>query len=133
MSKKMRPKTVINERIELLEKQSELIRQELGDELQTTKQKAVDIGKIALGIGGGLIISALILRGIFGGYRDDEGNRYKHKRVYHKFKDQLVGEVSSQALAFILGLAKDRIQTFLEKDVKAENDGSEFTDREEER
>ena len=130
MSKKRMPKTAIHERIELLEKQSDLIRQELGDELEMTKKRALDIGKVALGIGGGLIVSALILRGVFGGQRDEEGGKYKQKRVYHKFKDQLLGEISSQALAFILSIAKDRIQSFVDQNDKAENDGSEFTDRE---
>ena len=130
MSKKTMHKTAIHERIELLEKQSELIRQELGDELKMTKDRALEIGKIALGIGGGLIVSALILRGIFGGHHDEEGRKYKQKRVYHKFKNLLLGEISSKALTFILGLAKDRVHAFIDQDVKAENDGSEFTDRE---
>ena len=56
MSKKKMHKTAIHERIELLETQSDLIKKELDDELQLTKKKASDIGKIVLGIGGGLVL-----------------------------------------------------------------------------
>lgn len=124
-------KTAIHERIERLESQSDLIRKELDDELQMTKRKAADLGKIALGIGGGLVLSAIILRGVFGnsdkGEKDGRGD-YKPRRVYHKFRDQLVGEISSQVLVFILEIAKDRINSFLEKDSKTDEDDSEFID-----
>jgi len=130
MSKKRMHKTAIHERIELLEAESDRIRKELDDELQLTKKKASDIGKIALGIGGGLVLSAIILKGIFGSHdKDDKAQgEYRPKRVYHKFRDQLIGEISSQALVFILEIAKDKINSFLEKDSKTEKDDSEFID-----
>jgi len=131
MSMKRRHKTAIHDRIERLESQSDLIRKELDDELQMTKKKAADIGKIALGIGGGLVLSAIILKGIFGnsdkGEKEDRGD-YRPRRVYHKFRDQLIGEISSQALVFILEIAKDRINSLLERDSKTDEDDSEFTD-----
>jgi len=78
------------------------------------------------------LLSIIILKSVFGSHNDVEGKSYKPKRVYHKFKDQLIGEISSQALVFILGIAKDKIKTFLEQDIKTEKDGSEFVIREEE-
>lgn len=124
-------KTAIHERIEMLEHQSDLIKKELEGELQETKKKAIDLGKIALGIGGGIVLSSIILKSVFGNQKDVEGKRYKPKRVYHKFKDQLLGEISSQVLVFILGIAKDKINRFLDQDIKTEKDGSEFISREE--
>jgi hypothetical protein len=131
MSKKKMHKTAINERIELLEEQSNLIRRELGTELEHTKKKAIDFGKLALGIGGGLVLSAIILRGIFGNQRDEDGKRVKPKRVYHKFKDQLIGEISGQALEFILNIAKDRISALHQQDPKKEKENAAFNSREE--
>jgi hypothetical protein len=123
-------KSEINQKIELLERQSELVRQELGDELQSTKKRVTDIGKIALGVGGGLILSAIILRGVFGSNSDDSGKNYQTRRVYHKFRDQLLGEISSQALVFILGIARDKLKPFLEQSqrTKNEKDDSELVD-----
>jgi ABC-type transport system involved in cytochrome bd biosynthesis fused ATPase/permease subunit len=121
-------KSAIDQKIELLEQQAQLIRQDLGNELQTTKKKVTDIGKIALGIGGGLILSAIILRGVFGNESDGEGKRYHTRRVYHKFRDQLLGEISGQALVFILGIARDKLKPYLEQNTKQEKDDSEFAD-----
>lgn len=128
MSKMKMHKSEINEKIELLEQQSNLVRQELRDELQSTKKKVTDIGKIALGVGGGLILSAIILRGVFGSNSDESGRNYQPRRVYHKFRDQLLGEISSQALVFILGIARDKLKPFLEQGTKNEKDDSEFAD-----
>lgn len=128
MSKRNTNKTAINERIELLEKQSKLIQDELGGEVELAKTKIANIGKMALGIGGGLILSAIILKGIFGSGQKDGTKKHKPQRVYHKFRDQLVGEVSNQALEFVLGIAKDKINAFLEQDVKKDEDGPELTD-----
>lgn len=128
MSKMKMHKSEINQKIELLERQSDLVRQELGQELQSTKKKVADIGKIALGVGGGLILSAIILRGIFGSNSDEAGKDYHTRRVYHKFRDQLLGEISSQALVFILGIARDKLKPFLDQSTKNEKDDSELVD-----
>ncbi len=103
--------TKINQRIEYLQKQSDLIREEMELELRSAKNRVTDIGKIALGIGGGLILSAILLKGIFQKKSENTTHsQYQSRRVYHKFKDQLVGELSNQALSFILGVAKDKIR-----------------------
>lgn len=128
MSKMKMHKSEINQKIELLERQSDLVRQELGQELQSTRKKVADIGKIALGVGGGLILSAIILRGIFGSNSDEAGKDYHTRRVYHKFRDQLLGEISSQALVFILGIARDKLKPFLDQSTKNEKDDSELVD-----
>ncbi len=122
-----RNETTINRRIEQLEKQSDVIREELELELGLARKKAADIGKIALGIGGGLLFSMLLFRIVFPG-KNEHSQGTHNKRVYHKFKDQLVGEVSSQALQFILGLAKDKIRAHIGEDIKAEKHDSEVVD-----
>jgi hypothetical protein len=111
--------TTINRRIELLEKQSDIIREELESELNLARQKATGIGKVALGIGGGLLLSMLIFRVVFQ-KKNEHAERPHNKRVYHKFRDQLLGEISSQALLFILGVAKDKIRTHLEQEKSGE-------------
>ena len=68
------------------------------------------------------------MRGVFGSSRDEEGRKYHTRRVYHKFRDQLLGEISSQALIFILGIARDKLKPFLEQGIKSDKDDSEFVD-----
>ena len=128
MSKKN--ETKINQRIEYLQRQSDLVREEMELEVLSAKKRITDIGKIALGIGGGLVFSAILLRSIF--QKKSEGTSEsprRTQRVYHKFKDQLVGELSHQALLFILGVAKDKIRAHLQHDTSyAERKESEITD-----
>lgn len=115
MSKKN--ETKINQRIDYLQKQSDLIRGEMELELLSAKKKVTDIGKIALGIGGGLVFSAILLRGIFQKKSQHTSNtQHQTRRVYHKFKDELVSELSNQALSFILGIAKDKIRAHFQQE-----------------
>ena len=67
-----------------------------------TKNKAADLGKIALGIGGGLIFSAILLGGLGGkkAMKSDASVKYRSKRVYQRFMDQLINEFSNQATRF---------------------------------
>jgi hypothetical protein len=128
MSKRKMHKSEINEKIELLERQSALVRQELGGELQSTKKKVADVGKMVLGVGGGLILSAIILRGFFGNSGDVTEKKHDTHRVYHKFRDQLLGEISGQALVFILGIARDKLKPYLQQDTKNQKDDSGLVD-----
>ena len=128
MSKKN--KTKINQRIEYLQKQSDLIRGEMELELLSAKKRVADIGKIALGIGGGLVLSTILLRGIFQKKSEHTTvSQHQTRRVYHKFKDQLVGELSNQALSFILGVAKDKIRVHYQQEKSyGERNDSEIAD-----
>jgi len=111
-----------------LEEQSQILRKELEEELEVTKDKVTDLGKIILGIAGGLVFSAILLGGFFGKKRKKIGNKgeYKSKRVYHRFRDQLTHELTSQATEFLLGLAKDKLNTYIEKRENTDDD-SEIT------
>ena len=123
-------KTKIKHRIESLERQSELLKEELEDELKSTREKLIDIGKIALGIGGGLIFSALILRSLIGRKSNYEEGKlhYGSRRVYHRFKDQLIHELSTQATGLMLGIAKDQLKAYRKKTENTENDDADITD-----
>ena len=128
MNKIATNKTKIKQRIEQLEEQSQVLRKELEEELEVTKDKVTDLGKIILGIAGGLVFSAILLGGFFGKKRKKIGNKgeYKSKRVYHRFRDQLTHELTSQATEFLLGLAKDKLNTYIEKRENTDDD-SEIT------
>ena len=65
MSKIATNKTKIKHRIEELEQQSALIRKEIEGDLEVSKHKLSNFGKILLGIGSGLIFSAIVLGLIF--------------------------------------------------------------------
>ena len=83
-----------------------------------------------VGIGGGIIFSAIVLRGIIG-RRDDEkevSHRYKSKRVYQRFREQLVRELSMQATKFLLKMAKDKLSTYIEEKDKTGGNDSEVAD-----
>ena len=129
MSKISTNKTKLKQRIESLELQSQIVRRELEDELEVTKNKAADLGKIALGIGGGLIFSAILLRGLGGkkGMKSDAYVKYRSKRVYQRFMGQLINEFSNQATRFLLGVARDKLNLYAENKEKAEDDDSEIT------
>ena len=128
MSKIATNKTKIKQRIEALEKQSQRIREELQDELEITKDKVVDIGKIAIGVGAGLIFSAIILRGLVG-KSANKSARLKHgsKRVYQRFINQLMSELSFQATKFVLGIAKDKLNSHAIIKKKTGDDDSDIT------
>ena len=129
MSKIASNKTKIKQRIESLERQSQIIRRELEDELETTKEKVTNYGKIALGIGGGLIFSAIILKGLVGSKSGKSDLLKKHgsTRVYQRFIDQLINEVSNQATMFLLGIIKDKLSSYTGIKENAEDDDSEIT------
>lgn len=128
MSKMAKNKTKIKQKIESLEEESQHLKDELEGELNVVKEKAIDIGKIALGIGGGIIFSAIVLKVLFGkkGKTDDEHINYETRRVYHRFRDQLAHELSVQATRFLLGTAKDTLKSYIEKNKDAEDDDSEI-------
>ena len=129
MSKIASDKTKIKQRIESLERQSQIIRGELEDELEITKDKVTNYGKIALGIGGGLIFSAIILKGLVGSKSGKSDLLKKHgsTRVYQRFIDQLINEVSNQATMFLLGIIKDKLSSYTGIKENAEDDDSEIT------
>jgi hypothetical protein len=128
MSKIATNKTKIKQRIEALEKQSQSIRGDLQDELEITKAKVVDIGKIAIGVSAGLIFSAIILRGLVG-KRSNKSKHLKHgsKRVYQRFMNQLMSELSFQASKFVLGIAKDKLNSHAVIKKKTGDDDSDIT------
>jgi len=129
MNKIARNKSRIKQKIESLEQESQLIREELEGELVDAKERVLDIGKIALGIGGGLIFSAIILRSFIGKSEKNEKPivKYGSVRVYHRFRDQLIHELSTQATGFILGIVKDRLKSYSSKNKNAENDDVDIT------
>ena len=128
MSKIATNKNKIKLRIDDLEEQSILIRKEIEGDLDVSKTKIVDIGKVILGIGGGLIFSAIILGGLSGRKRKgNSDNKYKSKRVYHRFRDQLTHELTGQATDFILGLAKDKLNHYIGNRENIKDDDSSVT------
>jgi hypothetical protein len=124
MSNKRIRRSTINEKIDALELQSASIRRELEKEFETGRKKAIGIGKIALGVTGGVIVSAFVLRGIFGGKKQVTGGRRRSKRVYHKVGNQLLSEFSAYALEFLLGVAIDRLRPHLRHRTNQEDDDS---------
>ncbi len=114
MSRTAINKTLIKQKIELLEKQSQFTRDELNDELEMSKSKIAEIGKITLGVGVGLILSAIVLKGFFSKEVKTENpyRRPKSNRVYQRFFDQLFSELSGQAFEFILKSAKKKLNSY---------------------
>lgn len=128
MSKIATNKNKIKLRIDELEQQSVLIRKEIEGDLEVSKSKIVDIGKVILGIGGGLIFSMIILGGLSGRKRKgDSGVKYRSKRVYHRFRDQLGHELTGQATDFLLGLAKDKLNQYIGNRENIKDDDSSVT------
>lgn len=109
MSKMRKQKTKIHSKIEELEKQTVELQQALSDDLVVTKKKADNVGKILLAVTGGVVLSAIVLRGAFGG-KGKGKTSYVKNRVVHRFKDQLLAELSSQALTFVLDLVSDKVK-----------------------
>lgn len=108
----MKNESKIKKRIEILQKQSELVRGEIELEALLAKRRVKNIGMIALGIGGGLVFSAILLKSIFR-KKDDKPSVRRSRRVYHNFKDKLVAELSNQALLLFLTVAKNKIRAHL--------------------
>jgi len=128
MSKISKNKNRLKQKIEQLEAQSEMLKRELEGELVETRSKIADVGKIALGITAGLIFSVIVLERLGGRKkRQKSGDEYKSRRVYHRFRDQLVHEVSSQAMEFLLGIVKDKLSAHAEKKEISEDEGTEIT------
>jgi hypothetical protein len=128
MSKIARNKSRLKQKIEQLEAQSEILKQELEGELVVTRTKISDMGKIALGITGGLIFSAIVLGGLSNRKRGKKrGDEYKSKRVYQRFRDQLAYELSSQAMEFVLGIVKDKLSAYAAKQELSEDEDTEIT------
>ena len=128
MSKIATNKTRLKQKIEQLEAQSEILKQELEGELVVTKSKIADIGKIVLGISGGLIFSAIVLSSLSSRKKQyKKGNEYKSRKVYQRFRDQLAHELTSQATEFILGIVKDKLSAYAEKQELSEDDDTEIT------
>ena len=99
------------------------MKNELENELDHTKEKVAHLGKIALGIGGGLLLTFLIV-GKFSNKKNQPsktGDYPKSKRVYHRFRDQLVHELTSQATIFLLGIAKDKLSSMGDNKESKEN------------
>ena len=129
MSKIASNKTKIKQRIESLERQSQIIRGELEDELEMTKEKVTNFGKIALGIGAGLFFSAIILKGLVGKKSETSDFLKKHgsTKVYQRFINQLINGASNQATMFLLGIIKDKLNSYTAIKENAEDDDSEIT------
>lgn len=128
MNKEIANKTRLKHKIAVLQRQSDLVKGELEDELLLTRKKVSNIGKIALGIGGGLIFSAIVIGRIGSGKNNKKSLQmgYPRRRVYHRFLDQLFTELSSQATDYIVGVAKERLNAFRDKYEKTEDNDSEF-------
>ena len=129
MSKRATNKTKIKLKIEDLEEQSKHIREELEGELDLAREKVADLGKVLLGILGGLFVSAIIVGGLAGRkkHKDSSEQHPRTRRVYHKFRDQIAHELTGQATNFLLGLAKDKLATIIDKKETAEDDNSDVT------
>lgn len=113
-----------------MERQSQIVQEELENELGKTKKNVADLGKIALGIGGGIVLSALVLRGLSGksGRKNNSGVKRGSKRVYQRFMDQLFSELSFQGTKFLLHIAKDMLKPHtISKENAGEEDDSEIT------
>ncbi len=131
MSKTATGKTKIKERIESLEHQSELIKQELEGELEETKQNIVNLGKIALGVAGGLIVGRIVVGGLLGrGKKKKKYYEARRPRVYHRFKDQFLREASQQALLFLLEIARKKMSAKAKNELNADNTDSEIAEGE---
>lgn len=129
MNKTSTNNTKIKQKIDSLERQSELLRDEIEHDLVVTKQRVSDLGKIALGIGGGIIFSAIILRGLIGNKGKDSKSGYKRssKKVYQRFFDQLASELSHQGTNLLLGIVKDKLTGITDNNEHKKDDDSDIT------
>jgi len=113
MNKKIPTKTSINERIATLERQSALLREVIDQDFEDTRKRAIDIGKMALIVGGGVVLTLILFRNFFGG-KDEEEQSSSRPRVYHRFRDQLGSELSNRAALLFLGLAQEKLKSYLQ-------------------
>ena len=123
MSREAINKNKIKLKIESLEKESRMVQATLNQELEWTKGNIVNIAKIVLGVGGGLIFSAILLKGLLG-----RGGSNEQHRVYHRFRHQLLSKFSIHATNLLLGIAKDKLGEFIKNEENAENQDSGLTD-----
>lgn len=113
-------KDKIKQKIDSLERELKEIQVTLNHELEETKGRIANIVKIALGVGGGLVFSAIIIKGLLG----SKGNDRPPRRVYQRFKQHLMSELSMNATNLILGIAKDKLAEYKKKQSYAENKDS---------
>ncbi len=129
MTKTAANKTKIQKKIEELEKQSLVIREELENDLDFSKEKILLAGKIALGISAGLIFSAIIIKGLFD--KKEQSNKVLAKkgsgRVYQRFRNQLMHQLSAQATGFLLGIARERFKSYISKHAHVDDEDSDNT------
>ncbi len=121
MNRRKLTKTSINERIEALERHSALLREAIDDDFEDTKKQAVDIGKLALMVGGGVVLSMILLK-VFFGKKGDDDTQIERPRVYHRFRDQLASELTNRAATVFLGMAQEKLQTILQPNQAADDD-----------
>ncbi len=113
MNKKIPTKTSINDRIARLERQSVLLREVIDQDFEDTRKRAIDIGKMVLIVGGGVVLTLILFRNFFGG-KDEEEQASSRPRVYHRFRDQLGSELSNRAALLFLGLAQEKLKSYLQ-------------------
>ncbi|MDZ7606344.1 MAG: hypothetical protein U5K79_12335 [Cyclobacteriaceae bacterium] len=113
MNKRKPTRTSINDRIATLERQSELLREAIDQDLNETRERAIDIGKMALIVGGGVVLSMIVFKSFFG-HKDDEEQSHSRPRVYHRFRDQIGSELSNRAALYFLGLAQEKLMSYLQ-------------------
>jgi len=119
MNKKKPTRTSIDARIATLERQSVLLREAIDQDFEETRKQAIDIGKMALIVGGGVVLSMIILKSLFG-QKNEEEQAPARQRVYHRFRDQIGSELSNRAALFFLGLAQEKLKSYLQPNT--END-----------
>ncbi|NJN25712.1 MAG: hypothetical protein HC819_06995 [Cyclobacteriaceae bacterium] len=93
------------------------------DELEVTREKLSGLGKIALGVGGGVVLAAILIGGLKRGHRKKIPS-VNRSRVYHRFIDQLVIELSAYATDFAIGVVKSQLYQLADKNITKEEDDS---------
>ena len=113
MNKRKPTKRSINDRIATLERQSEILREAIDQDIEQTRKRAIDIGKMALIVGGGVVLSMVIYKSFFR-QRGEHEQTPSRPRVYHRFRDQIGSELSNRAAMFFLGLAQEKLMSYLQ-------------------
>jgi len=113
MNKTKPTRTSINERIATLERQSLVLREVIDQDFEDTRKQAIHIGKMALIVGGGVVLSMIVLKSLFG-QKDEDELTPPRPRVYHRFRDQIGSELSNRAALFFLGLAQEKLKSYLQ-------------------
>lgn len=125
MNKKKLTRTSINARIEALEHQSALLREAIDQDFEVTTKRMIDIGKMALVIGGGVVLAMIIYKSFFD-QKENEEPVVNRPRVYHRFRDQIGSELSNRAALFFLGLAQEKLKSYL-KSNRENNENPDVT------